>query len=79
MERKLRGEQVIKGLQVDDGKDVIPDAAGMMRCGSASGACAAWNRSKTVLIQVCSLQMQKVQRRAGTGHGTGENTVGCPG
>lgn len=47
MERKVRGEQVIKGQQVDDGKDVITDAAGMMRCGRASGAaCAAWNRSK---------------------------------
>lgn len=60
---------MIKGQQVDDGKDVIPDAAGMMRCGSASGACAAWNWGKTVLIQACSLQMLRFVE--GLAQGTG--------
>lgn len=50
MERKLREEQVIKGQQVDDGKDLITDAAEMMRCGSASGVWTAWNWSKTVFF-----------------------------
>lgn len=74
MERKLREEQVIKGQQVDDGKDLITDAAEMMRCGSASGVWTAWNWSKTVffvfLIQACSLQI--LRSKEGLAQGMGQ-------